>query len=128
MRHPWTCQESVGNLGTLKLTWSKVLLQKLASNGQGSNWKKLHSGNNFEVPMRVLTSYSNGGECCSLSLGFMTKVRACKVTGQEGSPKVTSHVPGNAKECERMNLHTPKWTPILGIGIPMDSRIFRMWL
>jgi hypothetical protein len=27
-----------------------------------------------------------------------------------------------------MNLHTPKWTPILGVGVSMDSRIFRGWL
>jgi len=27
-----------------------------------------------------------------------------------------------------MNCHTPKWTPILGVGIPMNSRIFRVWL
>jgi hypothetical protein len=24
-----------------------------------------------------------------------------------------------------MNPHTPKWTPILGIGIPMESQIFK---
>jgi hypothetical protein len=26
-----------------------------------------------------------------------------------------------------MNPHTPKWIPTLGIGIPMDSRIFEKW-
>jgi hypothetical protein len=31
--------------------------------------------------------------------------------GQEGSPGITSCVPKNAKECEGMNPHTPKWTP-----------------
>ncbi len=35
----------------------------------------------------------------------------CKVTSQERSPRVTFHAPRNAKECEGMNLHTPKWTP-----------------
>jgi hypothetical protein len=58
--------------------------------------------------MRALTSYSSGGECYSLSLGLTTKVRACKVAGQEGSPGVTSHDPGSAKECEGINPHTPK--------------------
>jgi hypothetical protein len=27
-----------------------------------------------------------------------------------------------------LNLHTLKWTPILGVGVLMDSQIFRMWL
>jgi hypothetical protein len=27
----------------------------------------------------------------------------------------------SAKECEGMNPHTPKRTPILGVGVPMDS-------
>jgi hypothetical protein len=27
-------------------------------------------------------------------------------------------------ECEGMNPHTPKWTPTLGVGIPMESPIF----
>jgi hypothetical protein len=54
----------------------------------------------------------------------VTKARACKVASQEESPGVTSHAPRSAKECEGMNPHTPKWTPILGVGIPMDSWIF----
>jgi hypothetical protein len=36
--------------------------------------------------------------------------------------------PGSAKECERKNLHTLKWTPMLGVGVPMDSWMFREWL
>jgi hypothetical protein len=27
-----------------------------------------------------------------------------------------------------MNPHTPKWTPTLGVGVPMDSWIFKGWL
>jgi len=27
--------------------------------------------------------------------------------------------------CERMSPHTPKWTPTLGVGIYMESQIFR---
>jgi len=63
--------------------------------------------------------------CCNPSFGLATKARACKVMGQEGSLGVTSHAPKSAKECEGMNLHTPNWTFILGVGVPMDSRIFR---
>jgi hypothetical protein len=40
---------------------------------------------------------------------------------QEGSLGVTSHVLGSVGECEGINLHTPKCTLILGIGVQMDS-------
>ncbi len=45
--------------------------------------------------------------CRNPSLVLVTKARACKVTGQEGSPGVTSRALGNAKEWEGMNPHTP---------------------
>jgi hypothetical protein len=38
--------------------------------------------------------------------------------GQEGSPRITFHVPMSAKECEGVNPHTSKWITILGIGLP----------
>jgi hypothetical protein len=38
---------------------------------------------------------------------------------------VTFFIPESARECERMNMHTPKWVPILGVGTPMDFRIFK---
>jgi hypothetical protein len=51
-------------------------------------------------------------ECChNPSLGLTTKAKACKGAGQEGSSGITSHVLENAKECEGMNLHTPKELP-----------------
>jgi len=31
------------------------------------------------------------------------------------------HAPGGVGECEGMNFHTPRRTPILGVGIPIDS-------
>jgi hypothetical protein len=63
--------------------------------------------------------------CHDLNLGLATKARACKSAGQEGSLGVTFHAPGSAKECEGMNLYTPKGTPTLGVGVSADSRIFR---
>jgi hypothetical protein len=56
--------------------------------------------------------------CCNVSLGFVTKARACKDAGQKGILGVTLHAPESVKECEGMNLHTLKWTPILGVGVP----------
>ncbi len=58
--------------------------------------------------MRTLTSSFNGGEYRNPSLGLVTKARACKGVGQEGSLGITSHVLGSARECEGTNLHTPK--------------------
>jgi hypothetical protein len=43
-----------------------------------------------------------GVNCHNLSIGLTTKAKACEVAGQEGSPKVPSHAPGRAKECEGM--------------------------
>jgi hypothetical protein len=45
---------------------------------------------------------------CNPSLRLVTKTRACKGVGQEGSSRVTFHAPGSARECEGMNPHTPK--------------------
>jgi hypothetical protein len=55
----------------------------------------------------------------------VTKARACKSAGQEGSPEVTFHAPGSAKKCEGMNLHTPNGIPTLEVGVPVDFQIFR---
>jgi hypothetical protein len=62
---------------------------------------------------------------CNPSLGLATKARACKGENQEGSPWIISHAPRSAGECEGINPHTPKWAPTLGIGVPMDSQIFK---
>jgi len=66
-----------------------------------------------------------GCACHNLSLGLTTKARACKVANQEGSLGVTPHAPGSVRKCEGMNPHTSKRASTLGVGIPMDSQIFR---
>jgi hypothetical protein len=63
--------------------------------------------------------------CHNPNFGLATKVRACKSARQEGSLRVTFHVPGSAKKCEGMNPHTPKGTSTLGVGVPAESRMFR---
>jgi hypothetical protein len=67
----------------------------------------------------VESSYRN------LSLGFVTKTRACKGAGQKWSSGVTFHVPKSVGECEGLSPHTPKWTPTLGVGVLMDFKNFR---
>jgi hypothetical protein len=51
--------------------------------------------------------------CRNLNLGLATKTKACKGVGQEGSSGVWESV--------RTNIHTPKWTPILRVGVPWTS-------
>jgi hypothetical protein len=46
--------------------------------------------------------------CRNPSLEFMTKARACKGVGQEGSSGVTFHAPRSVGKCEGMNSHTSK--------------------
>jgi len=50
-----------------------------------------------------------------ISLGLMTKTRACKNLGREWSPWVTFHAPRSVGGCERMKPHTfwkleSRWT------------------
>ncbi len=59
--------------------------------------------------------------CHNSNLRFATKAKAYKGVDQEGSLGVTSHALGSVGECEGMNLHTPKWTPTLRVGVSMDS-------
>jgi len=62
------------------------------------------------------------------SFRLVTKVRACKVAGQEGSLGVTLPVLGNVGKCKGMNLHTPKGASVLGVGVSTDFRIFKVQL
>jgi hypothetical protein len=64
-------------------------------------------------------------KCRNPNLGLTTKVRAYKGVGQKWSPGITFHAPRSVEECEGMNPHTPKWAPILGVGVLMDSQIFK---
>jgi hypothetical protein len=63
--------------------------------------------------------------CRKPNLGLMIKARAYKRGRQEGGPEGTSYTPRSAGECEKMNPHTPKATSTWGVGVPMDSQIFR---
>jgi hypothetical protein len=58
------------------------------------------------------------------TLGLATKAKTYKGASQEGSSGVTSHVLRSVGKCEGMNPHTPT----LGVGVSMDSRIFRLQL
>jgi hypothetical protein len=59
--------------------------------------------------------------CRNPSLGLATKAKGLQGCGPRGSPGVTSHTPGSVRKCEGVNPHTPKATPTLGDGVPVDS-------
>jgi hypothetical protein len=63
--------------------------------------------------------------CHNPSFGLAIKAKGLQGCGPKGSPGVTSETPGSVGECEGVSLHTPKATPKLGEGVPMDSRNFR---
>jgi hypothetical protein len=61
----------------------------------------------------------------TLALGSWPRQGAYEGANQKWSPKVKFYVTRSVKECEEMNLHTPKWALILGVGVPMDPQNFK---
>jgi hypothetical protein len=70
--------------------------------------------NLFCFPFAFLGDYL----CRNPSLGLTTKARACKVASRERNL-------GSESKCEGMNAHTPKGTSTLGVGVPVDSQMFK---
>ncbi len=60
----------------------------------------------------------------TLALGSRPRQRGCKGAGQEEAQE-PRHIPGSVGKCEGVNPHTPKATPTLGDGVPVDSQNFR---
>ncbi len=61
----------------------------------------------------VLIDFSSGIKfysciCCNPSLGLITKAKGLQGCGPRLSSGDAFLCPGNAKECEGKNLHTPK--------------------
>ncbi len=61
----------------------------------------------------------------TLALGLRPRQKGLQGCRPKGSPGVTSGTPGSVGKCEGVNPHTPKATPTLGDGVPVDSRNFR---
>jgi hypothetical protein len=60
----------------------------------------------------------------TLALGSQPRQGGCKVMGQEGGPRVTSHVPGSAKSVKEWTFTLPSVLPLWELESQMDSRIF----
>jgi hypothetical protein len=67
----------------------------------------------------------NFRHCRNPSFGLATKAKGLQGCGPKGSPGVTSGTLGSVRKCEGVNPHTPKATPALGDGVPVDSRNFK---
>jgi hypothetical protein len=61
----------------------------------------------------------------TLTLGLQPRQKGLQRCGLKGSLRVTSKTPRSEGECEGVSHHTPKATPTLGDGVPVDSRNFR---
>jgi hypothetical protein len=55
----------------------------------------------------------------------MTKAKASKNAGRKCNLKVMLTTLLEMQENEGMNVHTPKWSPTLRVGVPMESHFFR---
>jgi hypothetical protein len=60
----------------------------------------------------------------TLALGLRPRQKGLQGCGPKGSSGVTSHTPGSVRKCEG-DLHTPKATPTLEDGVPVDTGNFR---
>jgi hypothetical protein len=63
--------------------------------------------------------------CHNLNLGLATKVRGLQGCEPKGSLGVTLHALGSVRECEQVNLLIHKGVSTLGVGVSVDSRIFK---
>jgi hypothetical protein len=61
----------------------------------------------------------------TLALGLRPRQKGLQGCGPRENPGVTSHIPESVRKCEGVNPHTPKATPTLGDGVPVDSKNFR---
>ncbi len=66
--------------------------------------------------------------CRNPSLGFMTKVRGCKVAGQEKDLGVISHAPESAKSVREWTLTLTSELPCWELESQMEFQIFRTQL
>ncbi len=76
-------------------------------------------------PSLGLATKAKGLQGCEPRGSPGVKAKAWQGCGPRGSRGVTSHTPGSVRKCEGVNPHTPKATPTLGDGVPVDFQNFR---
>jgi hypothetical protein len=91
----WTCQESVGILGTPKLAWDKVQAAKSRQMAKDPKWSNCNCANeNSKCQWRHWPLFSSGGECRNPTLakcgGEAQHLETLQVGSFPGLPNVQS--------------------------------------
>ncbi len=114
----------LGNLGTKNhLDVGLVERHTIYYKGEGGGFPQVRAVVSLVNPSLPMARHSTKS-VTTLTLGSRPRQRLARLWA-ERKPGVTFHVPKNAREYERVNLHTPKATPTWGVGVSKDSRIFR---
>jgi hypothetical protein len=71
-----------------------------------------------------MTCFDYNPSVATLALGSRPKQGLAKVRAKS-EPESHISCSWGARECEGMNPHIPKWVPTLGVGILMDSQIYK---
>ncbi len=114
-------------LWIIKFAWF-VTLDKITSVKLGANdflmWTMTLNVIITPCALWSIITYVNTIGVATLALGSWLRQGLAKVR-VKSELGVTFHALENARECEGTNPHTPKWTPILGVGVLMHSQIFK---
>ncbi len=141
----WKVPYIIGKLLKLRcLKWARMTHLDIwnTSYGQKKGWEstwpfdsrplKVENRPNFFLCKWHATylwkTFDDGYNYRNFSLRLVTKPRGCKVAGQEKNPRVMSHASRSARKCEGIDPHTPKGTSTLGVGVQVNSWIFKRWL
>jgi hypothetical protein len=87
-------------------------------------WKDVGQECNRESHLYSWECEGMNSHCHNPNFGLATKAKGLQGCKPRENPEVTSHTPGSVGKCEGVNPHTPKATPTLGDGVPVDSQNF----
>jgi len=113
-----------------------IFMLKLCKNASQWHHISMYKKCSFEDDLTWFFAYCFTFYVATLALGSRPRQRACKGVSQEQVQELRqeegreSHhiLPGvleSVRECEGVNTHTPKGTPTLGNGVPVDCQNFR---
>jgi hypothetical protein len=108
--------------------YSQTVCLKIKSFSQNSHLWAILKSHQHDSKLNKKSKFKpimNNPYCRNPSFGLTTKAKGLQGCRPRGSLGITSETPGNARKCEGLSLHTPKATPALGDGVPVDSRNFR---
>jgi hypothetical protein len=114
-RHDITCHDTIGN--SWRNRWWSFFIQNHSLQNLGCKVFVAHNAQGCSLILSSLWQMSTNGECHNLSLGCTTKAKTWKGASQKWTHEPHSH----SQKCGEIKPHTPKWAPILGVEVLMDS-------